>query len=630
MGFYEKILGKKKSTSGNKVKKSDMPVGPADLISNKKSTAENYDASIWSNKGNTLVESGMYAEAIQCYDKALEINPKIGEVWNNKGLALARTGRHSEAVQCYDKALEIAPGDAEIIYNKGIALSHLGNREEAMQCYDKIVEMNPSDSSAWCSKGDVLFESGNFEEALRAYDRSIEIFPKDEISWNNRGLTLVKLNRFTEAVESYDKALEINPKIEKIWSNKGLALARMRENGDKVDLQKIATALDSGNHELKAQSSAGSMETVRESAGTITDMDKIVPGQAMEVPGPAVEEKHPFAVDTQSDLMESRAEIAAKINSDNESITEAANVGKNAPIHIAQVMAPTVIDTPPLKAETAVETTILGGEKVDKPENVEMAVQSPAIEEKVPTVIDTYPPKNETVETPIPDGELVDESADIDIAVHLSALEKEPFPDKASLPETNMENKVAKEVHAIEESKKSDPGATETRKGVRKSRKTPPKKKPPAHNTTHRYKKARETIADKSGSISSAEVEQSMGYVVSGNELFSMKKYEEAIKSFDKSLQIDPGNNTAWNNKGMALAKSGKFAEAIHCYDKALEINPDDHVVLNNKGSALYKNGCVKEAMECYESALDLNTESGTAIKGMEMCLKNLKKSMKD
>ncbi|MCZ7379999.1 MAG: tetratricopeptide repeat protein, partial [Candidatus Methanoperedens sp.] len=49
------------------------------------------DASVLANKGNELVESGMYAEAIKYYDKVLGINPKLTEVWNNKGLALART-----------------------------------------------------------------------------------------------------------------------------------------------------------------------------------------------------------------------------------------------------------------------------------------------------------------------------------------------------------------------------------------------------------------------------------------------------------------------------------------------------------------------------------------------------------
>ncbi|MDL5504086.1 MAG: tetratricopeptide repeat protein, partial [Candidatus Methanoperedens sp.] len=203
------------------------------------------DAFGWINKGNTLVESGMYQEAIQCYDKALEINPVMADVWNNKALAMARIAKYEEAVTCYNKAIDLNPNDEEVIYNKGIALAHLGLTKEAIECYDKILEKNPMDAGAWCIKGDILFESGDFEGALQAYDRSIEANSRDETVWNNRGLTLVKLNRLPEAIESYDKALEINPKVEKIWSNKGLAITKVRLDGEQTDLQKIASSIPS-------------------------------------------------------------------------------------------------------------------------------------------------------------------------------------------------------------------------------------------------------------------------------------------------------------------------------------------------------------------------------------------------
>jgi len=34
----------------------------------------------------TLVKFNRYEEAIESYDKALEINPRIEKIWSNKGL----------------------------------------------------------------------------------------------------------------------------------------------------------------------------------------------------------------------------------------------------------------------------------------------------------------------------------------------------------------------------------------------------------------------------------------------------------------------------------------------------------------------------------------------------------------
>jgi eukaryotic-like serine/threonine-protein kinase len=60
-----------------------------------------------------------------------------------------------------------------------------------------------------------------------------------------------------------------------------------------------------------------------------------------------------------------------------------------------------------------------------------------------------------------------------------------------------------------------------------------------------------------------------------GLDLFVLGQYEEAIVCYDKTLELDPHKADAWNQKGVSLGCLGKFEEAIHCFDKALELNPD-------------------------------------------------------
>jgi curved DNA-binding protein CbpA len=95
----------------------------------------------WRNKGGALYALGKYDEAIECYDKAIEIDPGSPVVWNNKGLALNSLGKYDEAIASYDKAIEIDPDDADVWNNKGLALNSLGNNDEAKKCHDRSKEL---------------------------------------------------------------------------------------------------------------------------------------------------------------------------------------------------------------------------------------------------------------------------------------------------------------------------------------------------------------------------------------------------------------------------------------------------------------------------------------------------------
>ena len=52
---------------------------------------------------------GKYQEAIECYDKALKIDPNHVNALNNKGYLLYNQGKYEEAIESFDKALKIDP-----------------------------------------------------------------------------------------------------------------------------------------------------------------------------------------------------------------------------------------------------------------------------------------------------------------------------------------------------------------------------------------------------------------------------------------------------------------------------------------------------------------------------------------
>jgi tetratricopeptide (TPR) repeat protein len=108
--------------------------------------------------------------------------------------------------------------------------------------------------------------------------------------------------------------------------------------------------------------------------------------------------------------------------------------------------------------------------------------------------------------------------------------------------------------------------------------------------------------------ISRNELESKV-LILKGNEHYDKKEYEEAIKNYDKAIELDPKYSDPWNNKGISLAILGKDEEAIECFDKALAIDPNYVLAWNNKGNALTNLGKYNEAIECYDKAIQIKPD---------------------
>ena len=53
-----------------------------------------------------------------------------------------------------------------------------------------------------------------------------------------------------------------------------------------------------------------------------------------------------------------------------------------------------------------------------------------------------------------------------------------------------------------------------------------------------------------------------------------IEDYEEAIRYFDKAVQLDPNNALAWISKANALIEYGNDEEARKCLERAKKLDP--------------------------------------------------------
>lgn len=100
---------------------------------------------------------------------------------------------------------------------------------------------------------------------------------------------------------------------------------------------------------------------------------------------------------------------------------------------------------------------------------------------------------------------------------------------------------------------------------------------------------------------------------------------KKEIENYDKILSDNPSVK-AWNNKGIALSERDRFDEAIKCYDKALELDPQDTDVWNNKGTALDRMERFDEAIASFDNALKFDHQNELAKNNKAIVLMKISK----
>ena len=98
-------------------------------------------------KGNTMLNSSKYEEALVAFDQVLKIDTRSVDALNGKGLIFNQLGKYEEAITWFDKALSIDPNFVDALYNKGGALGELGRYEEAIVWTDKALALEPANQN---------------------------------------------------------------------------------------------------------------------------------------------------------------------------------------------------------------------------------------------------------------------------------------------------------------------------------------------------------------------------------------------------------------------------------------------------------------------------------------------------
>ncbi len=163
------------------------------------------------SQADRLRKQGDYEKALDLYDQAIALKPKLAEAYWGRCYSLNKLQKPDKAIVACNDAIDLKRNYPEALWSKGNALDQQKQTREALELYEKATRIKPDFAEAWVDRAVALQSLGRSWEALDALDKAIDLNRDSAKAWFTKGEALANLGRLQEAIEALDKALLLNP-----------------------------------------------------------------------------------------------------------------------------------------------------------------------------------------------------------------------------------------------------------------------------------------------------------------------------------------------------------------------------------------------------------------------------------
>jgi predicted AlkP superfamily phosphohydrolase/phosphomutase/tetratricopeptide (TPR) repeat protein len=178
--------------------------------------------------GQVHASQARFDEAIDCYRRALEIDPE------DKGVRIAiagarlATGELDECERIVDEVLGVDPADAPVANRyKAMIRFRRGDHDAALE-YIRAAEKQAGESSSLQTLvGEVYLARNEWSDARRAFETALELDPDNAEAHDGLGVALRHLDRRQDAVLTHMKSIALLHHRARTHFNLGIVLAEL-------------------------------------------------------------------------------------------------------------------------------------------------------------------------------------------------------------------------------------------------------------------------------------------------------------------------------------------------------------------------------------------------------------------
>ena len=179
--------------------------------------------------GITCYNNEDWGGAIEHYNKALDLNPRMTLAFHNRGLAHFANNSFGFAINDFSSALNLDPNNPVVYYNRGLAYYINNDLELAIDNFNKALELDPGDIFAYYIRGDAYSEKGEYDLAIQDYSMALDLNPDDADAYYYRGVAWLFLSEWEYAESDLVNAINMGADIKSDFNEEYGSIAEFEQ-----------------------------------------------------------------------------------------------------------------------------------------------------------------------------------------------------------------------------------------------------------------------------------------------------------------------------------------------------------------------------------------------------------------
>jgi tetratricopeptide (TPR) repeat protein len=186
---------------------------------------------------------GQLDDALECYRRAMAVDPYYSEYYNETGNILQRQERYDEALEMYALAERYSAPYPELFYNLAVCEAHRHDWAAAVVSLSRSLNLDPQQPEALLLRADALGALMRPDEAIRDIEAALVLAPYNASAHVNRAVLNFERANYDAALADMDAAIALEPTVADHFDNRAAVLEAIGRISQSADDRGAAAAL---------------------------------------------------------------------------------------------------------------------------------------------------------------------------------------------------------------------------------------------------------------------------------------------------------------------------------------------------------------------------------------------------